>query len=177
MDMRASAGRIAVIAVVACGLVACGPPEPETTSLSDAERCVADEGSSGVVEAREVALGLGGSAAFRAFQDGEEAEIVSGFQGGYMITPTIRVEAIGDSRGEACLQLRLENALMEGGEVGPGTLSQVLFSRSGDFFYVDSIYDLLGWDLDPLEGKTLLLSATVSDVGFQGTRAVTLRLK
>jgi hypothetical protein len=146
-------------------------------TTDDAERCIVDEGSGGMAETRAVALGLGGSAAFRAFQDGEEAEIVRGFQGGYMITPTVRIEASGDSRDEACLHVRLENALTDGGDVGPGTLAQVMFFRSGDFFYVDSIYDLLGYDLDPLEGKTLLLSASVSGLGFGGTQAVTLRLK
>jgi hypothetical protein len=177
MNMRTSVGRIAVIAAVGCGLLGCGPPEPDVVTADDAERCVADEGSSEVAETRAVALGVGGSAAFRAFQDGEETEIVRGFQGGYMITPTVRVEAMGDSRDEVCLHVLLENALMEGGDVGPGMLAQVMFMRSGDFFYVDSIYDLLGYDLDPLEGKTLLLSAAVSGVGFGGTHAVTLRLK
>lgn len=177
MNSRAGAGRFAVIAVVGCIFLGCGHGELDPDAPEDAERCVAEEGSAGAVEARAVALGVGGSAAFRAFQDGEETELISGFQGGYMITPAVRVEAAGDSRAEACFRVRLENALMEGGEVGPGTLSQVIFARSGAFFYVESLYDLLGYDSGPLEGKTLLLSATVSGVGFEGTQALTLRLK
>jgi hypothetical protein len=42
---------------------------------------------------------------------------------------------------------------------------------------VDALFDLLGYDLGDLEEKTLLLSATVSGVGFEGKRDVTLRLK
>jgi hypothetical protein len=173
MDIRT----VYFAAIAALGLLGCGPRDVDPVFTSDAERCVAEPGEGGVVEAREVELGLGGVNAFRAFQDGEETEIVRGFQGGYMITPTVRVEAAGDTREEACFRVHFANVLVEGGEVGPGTLSQVMFTQSGEFFYVDALFDLLGYDLGDLEEKTLLLSATVSGVGFEGKRDVTLRLK
>ncbi len=175
MNRRNQAGWFAVIATL--GLFGCGPGEPDREIPDDAERCVAEEDSGGALEARAVALGVGGAGSFRSFQDGEEAELVGGFQGGYMITPAVRVEAAGDSRDEACFQVHLENALMEGGEVVPGALVNATFTRSGGFFYVDSLYDLLGFEPGSLQGKTLLLSATVSGVGFEGTQAVSIRLK
>ena len=177
MDIWSRVGRFAVIAVAGLMVVGCGPREPEADVPDDAERCVAEDGSSGALEARVIALGVGGAEAFRVFQEGEETELIEGLQGGYMITPTVRVEAAGDSRDEACFRVQLENTLMEGGDIGPGMISQVVFTRSGEFFYVESIYDLLGYDEGELEGKTLLLSATVSGVDFEGTQAVTLRLK
>ncbi|NUQ79673.1 MAG: hypothetical protein HUU21_39710 [Polyangiaceae bacterium] len=177
MKIQTSALYWAMIAVGSFVVLGCGPGDPESEVPEDADRCVADEGGGEAMESREVALGVWEAGSFRAFQNGEEAELIAGFQGGYMITPAVRVEAAGDSSAEACFRVRLENALMEGGEVGPGTLSQVVFARSGDFYYVESLYNLLGYDSGPLQGKTLLLSATVSGVGFEGTQALTLRLK
>ncbi len=171
-------GWAAAIAVVAGGLVGCGPGEldPEPPA-DDAERCVAEQGEGETPVAREVMLGTGSGATFRAYEKSEETELIAGFQGGYMITPTVRVEAAGDSRTEACFRVWLQNTIVEGAEVGPGTLSYVVFKRSGDFFYVETLFDLLGYEADPLRGKTLLLSAEVSGVGFEGERDVTLRLK
>lgn len=179
MNSKGSAlGWAAAIAMAVGGLAGCGPGEPEPEApVNDAERCVGEEGNGEPLSAREVLLGKGSGAAFQAYAEGEEAELIAGFQGGYMITPTVRVEAAGDMRAEACFRVWLQNTIVEGAEVGPGTLSYVVFTRSGDFFDVESLFDLLGFEADALSGKTLLLKAKVSGVGFTGEREVTLRLK
>jgi hypothetical protein len=175
---RRALGWAAAIGMAAGCLIGCGPGELEPEPPGDdAERCVAGEGNGGTPVAREVTLGTGSGATFRAYEESEETELIAGFQGGYMITPTVRVEAAGDTRPEACFRVWLQNTIVEGAEVGPGTLSYVVFTRSGDYFYVAPLFDLLGYEADPLRGKTLLLSAEVSGSEFEGSRDVTLRLK
>jgi hypothetical protein len=93
MNRRNKAGWFAVIATL--GLFGCGPGEPERGIPEDAERCVVEEDSGGALEARAVALGVGGAGSFRSFQDGEEVELVRRFSGGIYDYPAVRVEAAG----------------------------------------------------------------------------------
>jgi hypothetical protein len=169
-----------ILMVVAGALVGCGPEAPEPSSLSpsvEPARCVADVSDEGAQEARAIAVGSGSEASFHAYEEDEVVDLIKGYQGGYMITPSVRVDAAGDTRGEACFQVRIENALEGGGDVVPGLKSYVLFERSGGAFYIESLYDLLGMDAELLRDKTLLLKATVRGDGFVGESEARLRLR
>jgi hypothetical protein len=170
-----------LIAVVLTGaLVGCGPEALAPSSLAttgEPARCVAEVSGEGTEEPRALAVGTGSAPSFHAYEEGEVVDLIKGYQGGYMITPSMRVDAAGDMRDEACFQVRIENALEEGGDVVPGLKSYVLFERSGEAFYIESLYDLLAMDAEILREKTLLLKATVRGDGFLGESEARIHLQ
>lgn len=156
---------------VLVAVVACGPTLPGEDLEPEAERCAIDEPIDGTP--REVVIGSGQGAGFVPYADGLGVPIVHGPQGGYMITPTLRVPALADT--EACAVVHIDHGGVAEGFL-PGHKANLLFTQSGDHLYTGNIYDLLAVDAAMLVGTTLTLHVTVSGL-IAGEEHVTITLQ
>jgi hypothetical protein len=104
---------------------------------------------------------------FRTFAPGEEKMLVHGFQGGYMVLPVLRVTAGDGTTPEECYEVVIENSLDM-----PVADFQARFEASREFdrveghYYSDELFNLLAFDRDTLEGRTLTMRAVVMGDGF-----------
>ena len=133
---------------------------------------------------RAVAVGTSGyrdyldnapSSGFEAYPDGGETRLIAGAQGGYMLQPAIRVEALPGDPDELCVAYRVSNASPDA-EVTSGFEIAVRLARDGDFFYSQPVDDFLSFNFFELEGAELTLEVTVVGETFQGSESVTLTL-
>lgn len=173
---RAVALAALLVAASACGPTPEPAPAPGLPPFSEPPRCASDAGASAGAT-RKILVGSGDGADFVAYVEGQDVSLVLGYQGGYMITPTVRIPIVSGDGVEACWQARLENALVEGGDVVPGLLSHVFFERSGDALEAGPFNDLLGGAPGPLQNKTLVLTVTVTGLTFEATETRHLRLR
>ncbi|MBK8251627.1 MAG: hypothetical protein IPK82_03035 [Polyangiaceae bacterium] len=148
--------------------------------------------SSGVTEeakpnARSVALGTGDGGGFKAYQNGDKVDMVTGGQGLSMITPTIQVEGKDSDSDSPCLLVQLtiegENegsggfggALGSGGVGGSGGSGEPSTTKVGiQFVKKDGNLYTKGVLYQPLGSgqNKLILSVTGGD--FNGTNTVTI---
>lgn len=171
--------RISAPVVLVCALAGCSDPSgPTDAPPLQAEHCVADgEELLGEVT-RPVTVGLGEGDDFQPLQEGQEVALVLGGQGGYMIVPSLRVPVLEGDGNEACWNVHLDNEL-DGAPVGevPDLLSRVKFERRGEHLQVDGLYDLLGYESEPLSGRTLKLTVEVTGHDFSATSTTALVLR
>lgn len=173
------AASLAVGATLGAG---CGPAEPPLPP--EPARCTAptsrDVDAGPVLDGmapRTATLGTGDGASFTPWSDGAAATVVMGFQGGAMLTPTLRVPALPTEGDTICLRVELQNSLTDASEVLPGGITEVTFVRVGEDFEAAYVYDQLGFDAASLRGKTLVLVATVTGVTFTTTTTLHLALR
>lgn len=168
--------RLFVAAGLAC--VGCGPP-PE----SRFEQCVLEpepdpfdgvgvDGASGVTP---VTLGTSDGANFEPYVDGASIPLVLGLQGGYMITPTLRIETLPDDPESFCLAVSVTHA-MAGAEISPGFQGTFQFTRRGDAAYTTEVFDLLSYN-DAIRGQSLSLTLAVDENGTWVTDSKTIVLE
>jgi hypothetical protein len=166
--------------LLAVGLSGCGPAVP--AEPTEPERCTApttrdvDGGGLDGTTRRAITLGAGDGASFAPWSDGATATVIMGFQGGAMITPTIRVPALPTEGETVCLRVALRNTLSDASEVFPGVVADITFVRVGDVFEAANLFDQLGFDAAALRGKTLMLVVDVTGVTFAGTASLSLVL-
>jgi hypothetical protein len=164
-------------AAVLAGCCGSAPDTDEGPSPGpQAERCAEDIGDAPAA-IREVTLGSGDP--FVAYADAEAVQLIRGYQGGYMVTPSIRVAASAGDGERACLRVALENAFDDGGDgpASPGVLAMLVFERRGDQLCVDDLYDLLGLDRSALTGRTLALTVRVTGTDFTATDTARVALQ
>lgn len=167
--------RLGSTALAAAILAGCGPSDPIDPTAGDPPGgCYTDFLDAGTRAPRAAVLGEGSGASFQAYEAGQKVTLVSGFQGGYMVTPSVRVDAAGGAGAEACFQVSIKNVLTDVEDVAPGLQTYVTFAKSGEFFDVEGIWDLIAMDDDPLHGKTLVLKATVTGQDFEATGEATV---
>src|SRR5688572_30214205 len=83
--------RLGSSALAAAILAGCGPSEPsEPTADDPPDGCYTDLVDAGTREPRAAVLGVGSGASFHAYEAGQKVELIRGFQGGYMVTPSVR---------------------------------------------------------------------------------------
>ena len=133
------------------------------------------EDDSGEASVRELALGEGSGDDFAAYTDGAELPMVLGWQGGYMITPRVRIEAREGDPDNACYKVRLANQV-EQGWVGPGMVTHLMFARQGDAFYSDPVNDLLTYQVEELSGQELRLDVSAEGIDVDEEMSVTVTL-
>ena len=165
----------------ACSIVGCSDPSGPTDEAPlqvEAEHCVADGEELPADATRPVIVGLGEGDDFQALQEGQEVALVLGGQGGYMIVPSLRVPVLEGDGNEACWNVHLDNEL-DGTPVSevPDLLSRVKFERRGEHLQVDGLYDLLGFESEPLSGRTLKLTVEVTGPDFSGESSVSVVLR
>ncbi len=148
-------------------LVACGPGEP--VPEGGAEHCgfFTPRDSS---EARVTELGVVDRGEFILLEDGASVPLVAGFQGGYMLTPAVRVEAHDGDPDTMCASVSITNELDEGApqEIDPGVLGFIELERRGEVLESGYLDDLLTYDATEALGLELELSATVTTDAFEG---------
>ena len=159
-------------------LMACSPapPEEELPLQVEPERCVLPEDGDPGGPARALALGQGEPDAFVSYQAGQPVQMVLGWQGGYMITPRVRVEAFEGDPEDACWLVRLTNDMADV-EVLPGAAVQLRFQRHGDAFYSDAINNLLAYERDVLDGQSLAMDLTARGIGVDESISITVTLE
>lgn len=136
------------LAPACAALVACGPRPNEPV---EAEYCaVGDVPSSPGPVTRALAVGDGAGATFTPWVDGSKASLEAGFQGGYMLTPTLRVSASPGDGDSLCLRVRITHTDPEG--ILPSLLADRAFTRDGDAHYAQELSDLLAFSRDELAG-------------------------
>jgi len=125
----------------------------------------------GAPVAAGVAIGSGDAASFDAFADGADAELVLGSQGGYMIIPTVRIDAVafGTDGQQACIDLETSIA---GVSTSPISFGLPPLSNAGGYFHVERLPLFLGSELSELEDESCRVTATLRDDGRTATGAV-----
>ncbi|MFP6685858.1 MAG: hypothetical protein VB934_14150 [Polyangiaceae bacterium] len=162
--------------VMVLGLCACPPVEesdPRPPNL-DARRCVGS--TDAATETRQLRVGSMTDDAFVAYTEGESVSVIQGFQGGYMITPSIEIERDPGDPGELCLMVRIQNTTASV-ELAPGIYASILFENDGGVLRSDPIYDLLSFDSDELVGVSLVLDVEVESADFRAAQTVRLTLQ
>jgi hypothetical protein len=151
------------MAVCAAG---CGDGGTTADPPVDLDRCALtiDVGSGGVPIDGGLAIGLESDDTFAPLVDGGMVELVMGAQGGWMITPTLRVDGDAMLGGEPCPIAIFDSAVAEGGP----TLSQtmpLLFVRQGEGepWYSSVVPLFLSLDVDELEGKSASFGVTIDN--------------
>ncbi len=172
--------RTLVVGSVALSIVACGPTDslPQEPEYCSAPTTRGDAGPlvDGMTP-RTLTLGAGAEGMFTPWSDGSSATVLMGFQGGAMITPTLRVSALATEGESICLRVALTN-MLSGGSTPFGDLTtEITFQRVGDVFEAANLYDQLGFDAGALRGQTLLLAVNVTGVTFTATSTVSLVLQ
>lgn len=163
------------------GLVAgCGPddaPQPVEPERCSAPLTRGDGGAPGGIASRAITVGAGDGATFTPWVDGATTPVVMGFQGGAMITPTIRLPALPSDGASLCLRVELRNTLSDASDVFPGVVADITFVRVGEVFEAANLFDQLGFDAGSLRGKTLMLVVEVTGMTFAGTTAISVLLQ
>jgi len=162
-------------------LAACGPNDPELPK--EPAYCTPppmdffDAGApvDGATP-RTLTIGAGEDAAFTPWAAGASVPVIMGFQGGAMITPTLRIPALPSDGATLCLRVELRNRLSDGSDVFPGVMTDFTFTRVGDVFEAANIFDQLGFSASDFAGKTLVLDADVIGVTFRANASLTLTL-
>lgn len=175
-----SLDRALVLAALAVGIVACGPTDsfPEEPEYCSATTRGPDAGEpvDGMTP-RTLTLGAGAESMFTPWSDGSSATVLMGFQGGAMITPTLRVPALATEGETICLRVALTNTLSGGSTAFPEFTTEITFQRVGDVFEAANLYDQLGFDASALRGQTLVLVVEVTGVTFAARSTVSLLLQ
>jgi hypothetical protein len=162
-------------------LFACGPNDPDlpTEPATCTAPSIRDFDAGAPVDGtppRTLTIGAGEDLAFMPYTPGATAPVIMGFQGGAMITPTLRIPALPGDGASLCLRVELANRLSDGGEVFPGVMTDFTFTRVGDAFEAANIFDQLGFSTSDFVGKTLILDANVIGVTFRASASATLTL-
>jgi hypothetical protein len=158
-------------AVLVCFTAACTKgEEPEPKSYSDCFSPVA-----GGPVAAEVAIGSGDAGSFQRFADGAEAELVLGSQGGYMIVPTVRVDALafGLTGAGACIDLETSIA---GRVISSPSFGVPPLSNIGGYYYVERLPLFLASELSEVEDESCNVKATLRDGAREATGEARVRL-
>jgi hypothetical protein len=175
-----SPSRALLLTSLALGIVACGPTDslPEEPEYCSAPTRGLDAGAPGDgMTPRALTLGSGAEESFAPWSDGSSATVLMGFQGGAMITPTLRVPALATEGETICLRVALTNTLSGGSTPFPELTTEITFQRVGDVFEAANLYDQLGFDASALRGQTLVLVVEVIGVTFTATSTVSLVLE
>ena len=169
----------AVALVLFSATASCGPSVPPLPVEPD--RCVGltprdvDAGVDGAMP-RAISLGAGEGASFVEWNDGATATVIMGFQGGAMITPTLRVPALPTEGETICLHVELHNTLSDGSTTPPGLVTDITFTRVGDVFEAANLFNQIGESADSLRGKTLTFVVEVRGVTFTASKTMSLLL-
>ncbi len=168
-EPRRRAGFVGGLGLLVVLVGGCGSPPEPTYCEPGAVAMVPDEAN---LELDLVDVGGGGEA---PLQRGSEARIVRGSQGGYMLVVDVDLRG-GPAGGQACGRLRLEvEGLEDVGEpayLGPTQEGvRVRFGSDGTG-RVPSFPWQLGWDEEPLIGRTVTLLARFEADGLLAERRI-----
>ena len=148
--------------------------DPNSVDTSD-ERCNAPDPTRGSQIDGVLAIGAGEGASFTSLEDGQPVTLIHGPQGGFMVTPVLRVDRAKMGTDGRCVYVQL-GAAIDGLE--PFTIDVHLSGLTADASHLTSeaIPFLLAFDPNTLVGKTCVLSATWEDDGVNAPAQSTIVL-
>lgn len=160
-----------VIPLAALTCIGCPrDPEPE-----EADYCSMDMVSdTSMLPTRELQVGLVVDGVFTAWSDGQEVELVFGFQGFPMITPWFELPVEPGDQDSACFHVFYEyldangDPFYEGGKFSAG----LVFERVGDVMRSGPLFDIS----DDGVGDTVSLRTIVSTPDFVAVEEVSIVL-
>jgi len=166
--------------LLSLGLVACGPSDLVSAGdepSAESAACVPNDASTGG-PVRALEIGTGAADAFWPSDDGDDAQLVWGAQGGLMIQPVLRLQREAGDPPRVCLEVDLDHEIDGGGdEISKGTLLFLWFTRHDDGLFSPVIDDFLGWDPAGFDGVALTLTARVDGALASGEQRRELRLQ
>ena len=156
-----------ITALAACGNAA--PSSPDAGPQADGAPITCGAGVLFEGEPTELAeVGTLADGVFTAWQSGDAVPFQWGFQGGVMITPTVRMPSAIDAPGERCVLVEIQHLEPDGGTVFESfrTFSTRLDATdAGGGLQLESLFDQIGWTEIPRDTPLTL------DVTIRGTRA------
>lgn len=104
--------------------------------------------------AAEVGVLEGG--AFVPLTDGDAMAVVRGHQGGFMVTPALRVPALPVDADAVCCSVVVTNTVgTREVQVAPGMYAEVTFARAGNWLQSGYLSDLLAYSQVGLDGASM----------------------
>jgi hypothetical protein len=148
--------------------------DPDSADTSD-ERCNIPDPTRGREVDGALTLGEGEGATFAGLEDGQPMTLIRGPQGGFMVTPVLRVDQGKMGTDGRCVYTEL-GAEIDG--LDPISVEAHLSGLTADATHLTSeaIPFLLAFDPNTLVGKTCVLSATWEDDGINATAQATVVL-
>ena len=147
-------------------LSGCGPEEASEIDAVAAHRCTALDATPAETPA-EAELGVLSGERFVPLADGDSVVLYRGHQGGFMITPAVRIPAGGVAGDSICTTVHLINrAVDEDVAVTPGLRIQVRLARKGMHFESGYFDNLLAYEEEGLLGRELDVRAIVDPEGM-----------
>ena len=125
---------------------------------------VCAEMSPGPVRAAEIGT-YDDNGNFVAYVDGDEASLILGLQGGYMVTPVIRIPAEADDEPRPCFNVVVENELDPPGSAPDLEFATISVAEDG-MYELNGILNFLGNLRRDLLGRTLTMNIEVLANGF-----------
>lgn len=105
---------------------------------------------------------------FTEWVDGENQPLVFGFQGGYMVVPTVRITAMPDDPDGLCASVLIENE-SDVGRVERGMeVARELIPLDGHL-WAGPFDNLLAFELEDVENHEVTVSITVGTERFQSS--------
>jgi hypothetical protein len=165
--------RAGALLLVCSGVFACSG-EPSSTNPAPLRPCL-DEPVKGPLVEGAVAIGFGGPDNFVPYDEGGAQTLVFGPQGGYMLTPTVRVDASLVNTDGHCPYLDL------GGTVDGQEPMQLHFHvpdapLNGGFWYWEQLPLFLSRDLPSLVGRPCVVTGGFDDDGVGASAVVNVLL-
>ncbi|MEM9074796.1 MAG: hypothetical protein AAGE52_40240 [Myxococcota bacterium] len=111
---------------------------------------------------------------FTPWADEDEQTLILGFQGGWMVQPTLRINALADDPASLCTTVRLSNE--SDARVESGLELARESTRVGDHHYFGPINNLLNDEVDGLINADLTVDVQVITERYSSGDAVTVRL-
>jgi hypothetical protein len=139
-----------------------------------AKGCPASPSSFDAIEGA-VGIGVVGDAGFELIAEGQALPLVRGFQGGYMLTPTVRADEATFGTDGRCVQMDIAADVASGPAVEQHYRFAALKSDAG-YWFSDTVPLFLATNPDELSGKSCTITATWRDDAVESTGAVAVLL-
>lgn len=108
---------------------------------------------------------------FTPWEDGGTQNLVFGFQGGYMVVPTVRISALPDDPPGLCASVVIENRSLRGSVDMGADLVRELIPLDGQL-WAGPFDNLLAFDLDDVEDQEVTVTITVGTERFRSSDSV-----
>ncbi len=157
----------------AMALAACS--EPGTPPGDD--RCPPSYATADPVADKEaVSIGFYGEAGFELVTEGQTLAVVQGLQGGYMVTPAVRVDQAAFGTDGRCVLMDIEASVATGAH---GNLHYEFLAPhlDGKYWLTDTIPLLLSFDPNGLDRASCSITAIWRDDDREATASVAVELE
>lgn len=172
----------AIVASTSVGVLACGSSPAQREVEKEAIRCGASDDIEGVRVGhgaeRAAEIGVLDGGRFVPLANGDALRVVRGHQGGFMVTPALRVVAErGDPEAVCCNVVVTNTVGTREVQVSPGMHADVMFVGAGDWLQSGYLNDLLAYSHVGLEGAAMTIEATLEAREFASSVTIDVSLE